>query len=265
MANGAPGVGQTYGGAASMAEIQQFTGTNGQFGPPIGNDGLVYLGPSYRKPARTPGMGEYVGSTVGYQDISSAMVSVDAAKARWWSMDEEEREDWFDVSSQLNGYDVRKNPKTAWYDWNTMVDQAGAYQKATGEPMTPREMAMTIAQWTKPKGEGGGSGGVSTVVNLTNPDDARVFVDNALKTYLGRAATEEESETFLSTLNKVERKNPIVSTPSSRSGGTNPQLVAQEFARSREDAAEFLASTQYTDWMMEAVRSDTTEGLASGL
>ena len=257
MADPKPGVSQTYGGAASMAEIQQFTGTAGQFGPPIGNDGMVYLGP------RAPQPGEYIGSTVGSK--SSSMVSVSDAKAFWWSMAEDEKEEWFDVVSTIKQYDVRSNPSAAWYEYNTMVDQAGAYQKSTGEAISPLEMARMAASWAKPKAGGGGGGGSSTVVNLTSPDDARVFVDNALKTYLGRAATKEESETFLSTLNRVERENPIVSTPTSRSGGANRELVAQEFGRSRDDAAEFLAATQYTDWMMEAVRSDTTEGLASGL
>ena len=100
---------------------------------------------------------------------------------------------------------------------------------------------------------------------MTNPSDAKVLADSALSNYLGRAANEEETSMFLSTLNKAERQNPIITTQSSRSGGVNREQVAKEFAQSQEGAAEYLASTQYMDWFMEKLASDPTEGIESGL
>ena len=82
---------------------------------------------------------------------------------------------------------------------------------------------------------------------------------------LGRAATDKEVKQFLRTLNREERQNPVVSTSGGSSGGTNPQLVAQEFARSRPDAAEYLANTQYTDWLQELLSQEPMGGIESGL
>jgi hypothetical protein len=258
-----PGVAQTFGGPANIAEIQAMAGTGGMWGEPVGNAGLVYMGPSYAE-KRVPRPGEIIGSTYDGIDRNTALTTVGRAKALWIDLDDDARDEWFEVSSQALRYDTRKNINAAMGFYNSSIDAVASYQKETGALLSPIDYARQMASYAARKG-GGAGGGSSTVVNLTNPDDAKVFVDNALKTYLGRAATQEESDTFLSTLNKVERQNPIRTTPSSRSGGTNPQLIAQEFGRSQEGAAEFLAATQYTDWMMESVRSDVTEGLASGL
>ena len=112
---------------------------------------------------------------------------------------------------------------------------------------------------------GDGGGGVSRVVNLTNPDDAKSLVNGALQTYLGRDATQEEITEFTKALNKAERQNPIVSTRTQRSGGVSPAQRAEDFARSQEGSAEFLADTQYSNWFQEAIMSNPTEGIASGL
>ena len=106
---------------------------------------------------------------------------------------------------------------------------------------------------------------MSVVVNLTNPSDAKLLVDQALTQYLGRQATEEESTQFHALLNQAETRNPQVATPTSRSGGLNPQQAAKEYAMSQGDAAEFAANTQYMDWLMAKITKDTTEGVASGL
>ena len=55
--------------------------------------------------------------------------------------------------------------------------------------------------------------------------------------------------------------NPTVT----QMGGMNPQQAAKEFALSRKDAAEYMANTQYTDWLLEKAANDPTEGIESGL
>lgn len=123
-------------------------------------------------------------------------------------------------------------------------------------------------------GGGGGGGGPSTTTqyNLTNKTDATMLVDQALTQYLGREATPKEREKFWSTLNNAQMKNPNVAHSSgganptvTQSGGLNTQQAAKEFAMSRKDAAEYMANTQYTDWLMEMASADPTEGMASGL
>jgi len=102
-------------------------------------------------------------------------------------------------------------------------------------------------------------------VNLTNPSDAQVVVNNALQQYLGRDATEEESAAFLKTLNQLERKNPIRTTKSSRSGGVNPNEVAKEVAMADKNYAETAVNSTYMGWLLDAIQQDPTQGVASGL
>jgi hypothetical protein len=123
-------------------------------------------------------------------------------------------------------------------------------------------------------GGGGAGGGPSTTVqlNLTNQSDAAVLVDQALTQYLGREATAKEKEKFWGVLNGAQQQNPNVSQNSGgqnasivNSGGVNPQQAAKEFAMSRKGAAEYMANTQYADWLFEKIAADPTEGIASGL
>ncbi len=123
-------------------------------------------------------------------------------------------------------------------------------------------------------GGGGAGGGPSTTVqlNLTNQSDAAMLVDQALTQYLGREATAQEKEKFWGVLNGAEQRNPNVSQNSGgqnqsivNSGGVNPQQAAKEFAQSRKGAAEYMANTQYADWLFEKIAADPTEGIASGL
>lgn len=150
---------------------------------------------------------------------------------------------------------------TALALWTQTVNTAAAYGAVNAaEPLTPWEVLRKTAEAAN------GTGARSTsVVNLTNAADAKTLVNNSLGEYLGRAATQDELDSFITTLNNVERKNPVNSSQTQRSGGTNPQMVAEEFAQSRPDAAEFTAQSQYANWLMEKVSQDPTAGVASGL
>ena len=114
----------------------------------------------------------------------------------------------------------------------------------------------------------------STSVQLSSASDAELLVDQALTNYLGRQADEGEREKFWELLKKGQRANPTVTvtTPngpgeqsSVTTGGFNEQQAATEFALSQKDSAEYMANTQYMDWLMESVSQDSTEGIASGL
>ncbi len=276
MSNGKnPGQAATYGATVPYSNVNELLSAGGMMSgtgfTAVGSEGLVYLGPSYET-RREPQAGDYVGSTVGSGNKQSAMVPVDVAVNRWYTLDDDERAEWYNISSEALGYNVgEKNPSQAQYKYNEYVNAASAYMKATGKPITPAEIAQQDIEFRRRMGflknqeGGGGGGGVRQVVSLTNPDDAKVLVDNALKQYLGRAANEEESAAFLSALNKVERQNPTTVGGSVQSGGTNRDLVAAEFARAQEGAAEFTAATQFTNWMLESIQGDVTEGIESGL
>jgi len=269
MAVNGSGTQTTMGGAYSLQELAQAGGQVGALGAtPVGSDGYVWMGSDYDQPQRL-----IVGSTYGPTSgggTAKTLYPVDvAAGAMWFDMDDDEYLAWSDEVSKSLGWNVQKDPNRLKSAYTDAVLGAAAYQKDTGRDVSPFEYVQMqnarrerLGLLPAQKGAGGGS---STVVALSNAGDARVLVDGALTQYLGRAATEEESNEFLKLLNSQERANPQVRTPSSSSGGVNREQIAKEFGRSRDDAAEFMANTQYMDWFMNKIVQDPTEGIASGL
>lgn len=263
MSNG-PGVGQSFGQttAQNLAEFASDGGINGALGvAPVGNDGVVSFGPGY---ARRPDAGR-AGSPGGARQT----VPVSVAQEFWYQMDDFMFNEWTSEVQRGLTYDVGRNPAVLQQEWDRYTLAAGNYNKSTGKDISPIEFLRMqndrLERIGKLPKQGGGGGGSSSVVNLTNPTDARTLVDNALAGYLGRAATTEEADQFLSVLNQQERANPINTTKSSRSGGVNQQQIAKDFARSQEGAAEFMADTQYMDWFMNKITGDPTKEIASGL
>lgn len=260
----APGVGSTF-GTTTPQNLQEFYGDGGLNGAlgyaPIGNDGVVSFGDRY---TRRPDVGR-AGGTGG----ARAVYPVSVAQDFYFRMDDMMLAEWTAQVQRGFNYDIGTNPQVIQQEWNRYTQAAANYNKATGESISPIEFLQMQNDRLERIGmlpkQGGGAGGSSSVVNLTNPTDARTLVDNALATYLGRAATTEEAEQFLNVLNKQERANPINTTKSSRSGGVNSAQIAKDFARSQDDAAEFMADTVYMDWFMNKITGDETKEIASGL
>lgn len=264
MSNG-PGVSQSFGTTTpqNRSEFLQAGGVTGALGyAPIGNDGVVSFGPGYGKRADA-------GRAGGPSADSRAVYPVSVAQQFWYQMDDFMFNEWTDEVQRGLTYDVGRNPSVLQQEWDKYTQAAGSYNKATGQSVSPIEFLRMqndrLERIGKLPQQGGSGSGSSSVVNLTNPSDARALVDNALSSYLGRAATTEEAEQFLGVLNAQERANPINTTKSSRSGGVNTQQVAKDFARSQEGAAEFMADTQYMDWFMNKITGDPTKEIASGL
>jgi hypothetical protein len=266
-----PGVQQTFGNPMNQTEqdIQDaliFGGALGQDGAPLtGGDGVVYMGSDYEEAAQP---GTYIGSTYGSGRKGTAMFPIDRAVEEYYYLDDEQMGRLVNQTSRLIGYDARRQPSMLLATWRDAVTGAAAYGKAMNEQISPFEWLQQQADRMERLGQGrraGGGGGARAIVNLTNPADAQVLVDGALQQVLGRAASPEERGEFLRALNQAERANPIVSGPGGSSGGTNRELIAQEFARSRDDAAEYLAETQYMGWLTEILAEDQFGGIESGL
>jgi hypothetical protein len=189
-----------------------------------------------------------------------------ASDVYWATMTPKEQQQFRDAYSQATGSRIRSEFQFI-NGWKQAVVGAANFSAQAGRPITPMEYAQLLgANAAGPRGGGGGGGSrTSVVVDLTNPSDAQIVVDNALTSYLGRRATEEELSSFLSTLNKAERKNPVVTSPTQRSGGVNRELVAREFAESRDEAAETMVNSQYMGWFEQLMSRDVTEGIESGL
>jgi hypothetical protein len=252
-----PGTQQFNGGTANRPQnnaeaqaAQSFLAAGAVTGPydpsQIGNDGFVTMGPGYA-------------STTGTNTIP-----LFSAVNSWWKLPQPDKIKFIDTA-RAAGHKI-SNDSDAFSKWSTLNTYAANLGKVMGTPASVYDIldSSIALNVQKPPGAGGASG-FSSVVNLTNPDDAQVLVNNSLNQYLGRDATDDERDAFLETLNKVERKNPVVSTPTARSGGTNQQQVAKEFALSRDTAAEDTANSTYMNWMAEALMQTPNEGVVSGL
>lgn len=292
-----PGTGMIPGGGglASANEFYQAGGMAGQFGPVAGQQGFVYMGPNFRPaPSKAEqaaarsrarssmrraaaeqatgargigGMPTQVTSYIPNNEETRSYAPIDAigSDAYWLTLKPEDKERFRNAYRGATGSNIRSEA-TFMSNWRNSVIGAANFTAQTGRPITPWEyMELLAGGMSGARGGGGGGGGVSRVVDLTNPSDAQVLVDNALNSYLGRRATEEELGTFLQTLNKAERANPVVTTPSGRTGGVNRELVAREFAESRDEAAEFMVESQYMNWFEQLLNRDVTEGIESGL
>ncbi len=236
-----------FGTPQNTAEQQFLKGTSaaGAFKPvDPGTEGLVWMGPKWTK--------------------GDDMITMDVASNLWFKADNATRAEYIKKMEAAYGTRITSAPQ-ALNQWKGLIQTVGAYQKALNEKVSPDQILDQYIGMQLSKPGGGGAGGYSKVVDLTNPADAEVLVNNSLNQYLGRDATDDERNVFLKTLNAVERKNPIVTTQTSRSGGTNPQQVAKEFALSQETAAEDTVNTTYMNWMAEALMKNPTEGVQSGL
>lgn len=109
-------------------------------------------------------------------------------------------------------------------------------------------------------GGGGGGGGYSGPVvqtRVTDPDTADYIADQALRTYLGRSASQAEAAAFRRALARHEVQNPTVtqSTPGSSTtvGGSNAQAFAEEWAQSREGASEHSAAVGFLNTFLSSL------------
>lgn len=99
----------------------------------------------------------------------------------------------------------------------------------------------------------------TTAINVSTKDEAYATLNEALRAYLGREATEEELGQFTAQLNAFERANPTVQTTTGTgtvvTGGATGAMgrMATEFARSQEGSAAFRAGTYYYDALLDAI------------
>jgi len=97
---------------------------------------------------------------------------------------------------------------------------------------------------------GGGGGGQ---VRLTDPTSARGLLLQTMQGVLGRNPSEREYKQFLATLNESEMANPqTVSVEGDNavySGGTDPSVLAMEFAQDAEDYKERQGDMYFQTFM----------------
>lgn len=303
-----PGQSQTYGNGvvnnreAERIAVMQAGGYYGQISPiPTGKVGTVSLGRGRRVPIDAADRKFYNRPGVMQQYIQSNVLPLDKAIGEFNYLTTSELQEWATEVTRRLQYDVRKDPRQLAYVWESNMQELANYQSQTGNmDIGPVEFLrqyndrLEQAGLAKPigmisSGAGGGYRGptttydTDTVIDITNPSQVKLLLDNTLQNYLGRDATAEERATFMDTLNKLQREQPQVvktTTKMSASGkptqtrksttermaGIEPQAIAQEFARSRDEAAEQRMGGKYMDWFMQKLMAaPVTEMVSSGL
>lgn len=262
-----PGQSNTYGNAASQQEILRMGGMQGQYGGPSTGDTYVYMGPDYeRKPLKSDRLPKRPAKVSG---PSTAALPIDIAVGEFWNFDPQQRQRWGQISQGITGYKSPPSIERQFALWRSMTGYAAMASSSRGIPTSPWDIGAESAEFAaanrRPSGGGGGYSGPVTVtdtqttVNLSNPSEARAFLDNALGQYLGRAPTAKEYKTFTSALNAAQEESPEVirsvttTTPGRatqtrvsdvrREGGMEAGQYATEWARSQEGVAETQAGT----------------------
>jgi hypothetical protein len=94
---------------------------------------------------------------------------------------------------------------------------------------------------------------------LTDPGTAKILVDQALESYLGRKANEREMSAFTAALNNKQMQSPsttdVVGTTAVSSGGFNPSAFAEQFAQGQEGAGEYQAATTFLDTFVSSLKA----------
>lgn len=100
---------------------------------------------------------------------------------------------------------------------------------------------------------GGGGGGGGGSVALTNPTTARGLLMQTMQSVLGRNPTDVEYKDFLDTLKQTEMANPrtvsVEGDVAVQSGGTDPGMIAVEFAQAADDYKATQANKFYNAFM----------------
>lgn len=262
--------------SASVAEITSYGGSAPVVNPfqAASNAGNVWMGKNYagqdvRLPQGAVDPQSGINPGIVYDGRAQSIWTVDSAINYWYQMDDGGRKILDNATEAMGGYVNGYNSRALWSD---AVQSAAYVTQTTGKLTSPWEQLRAMVDnygkihgASKGGGGGGGGGGTSVVVNLTNPSDAQAVLTDAYTAILGRAPSNEEKATFLKTLNNAERANPIVATPTSRSGGLNPQQAAKEVAMGDKSASEFTAASTFTDWLMAKISEDPTKGISSGV
>jgi len=251
------------GNAASAAEIYQ-QGGNSAAGIIKGQQDnrqplKVYMGKDYENP--TPSIPH---RDAGKNGSATALWTTDNALDYWNWMDQGERDKLYAATMVMGGYVNDYNARALWQD---AVDGAQARTAATGKLTSPWDYLEQISKRSSQVsgGPGGGGSKTSITVDLTNPGDAQAVLTDAYTAILGRAPDDAEQAKFLADLNKTEKKNPIVSGPTSRSGGVNSAQAAIETAQADPSAGETAVQSKYMNWLMEGVKTDQAQGVESGI
>jgi len=222
-------------------------------------------------PENTPKAGGlvYMGTKMTRQgNMEDVFEPIADAKYKYGSFSEDEAKKFYGTLNKYfpNGWD-ESYVENAWVRaLNISADRL----RSEGNLVTPFQAFDTMLDQAARNGalgggsRGGGAGGgggptITGQVNLTDPGTAKILVDQALESYLGRKANDREIAAFTGALNKKEMESPktseIVGTTAVTSGGFNPSAFAEQYAQGQEGTGEYQAATTFLDTFISSLKA----------
>ncbi len=232
---------------------------------------VVYLGATHAEQRTGSGDSEFhMNANSGVKQFST----IDNVNNVYLQFKPDEQQRFVDFLDAYYGKGKWDQTKAAPFWKNAVMLAATAYMR--GDEVTPWDAMKSfvdgaIKDGSAPSVSSGMHVGYRDVqTTLTNRTQAKALVDNALSNYLGRSATEEETQQFLAALNSQEKSSPQVTegsrsynakgastgTSATTQGGIDPAEFAKEWAMSREGSAEHAAATTYLDAFMQTLGAD---------
>lgn len=230
-----------------------------------------------RAPARGRMVGDFEAANPGAPrartSTETLMKSLSEAQGEFYRWSDTERRKWADHLFALGLIDEDETSDYATLKgmWDDVVAETANFTTA-GKRLSPWEVASLVAGGeagaaarkaanAKKAPFTGAKSQRSTSVDLTDPKTAKALMNDTLSRVLGRAATDDEIDTFKGVLNAAERANPTttvsttnyvagdaVSQSSTTSGGLTGQArqqMAQDQAMSAPEYGAYQAASTY--------------------
>lgn len=184
--------------------------------------------------------------TEGYSYVTATQTDV---AGEYYSLPMKVRQQFERTAQTLGRYPGEKSAVTLYGDM--LVDSGKLATQ--GVLMAPEEvlfakiMAGELSAGAPEKqdsssGGGGGYGGGGAgggTVQLTTPQQARYYIQQAYKSLLGRNPTDQEVDQFITVLRQAELGNPqtteVIGGVTAVTGGFEPQILAEQMAKAESD------------------------------
>ena len=210
--------------------------------------------------------GQSVAVTQQVQGFSYVSVATDDVAGEYYALPKRVQQQFERTAETLGRYPGEKSAVGLYGD---LLDMSGRLA-LEGVLMAPEEVLFAkikAGELSMGKGEssddsssggggGYGGGGGGGTVQLSTPQQARYFIEQAYRSLLGRAPTEQEVEQFANILRQAELNNPqtteMVGNVAAVTGGFEPQILAEQTAKA-ESEYQTRGNWNYYNMFMNAL------------
>jgi hypothetical protein len=207
--------------------------------------------------------GQYSGETNQTPQVDKYPTTNEGVKAAigaWYSFDDQHRSD---LMKQMWYLGLTRSPSDfdgAFAIWNKAVTHAANFAMQ-GREIDPQHVIEMMADAGSEPGKNRQQKTTATSIDLTNPEQAKAWVQQAFQQSMGRNADDAEVRALVDALHQSQQEHPTVTTNtptkwdaqgnaiesnSTKTGGVDPNsFFAAQMAADPEASAHQAASTLY--------------------